>query len=124
MEFQKLPDPLPPQLLMDQMAVALTVLDLNGAIVYYNEHAAKTLDRKPSYLGRDIRGFHKPASNKRVEMILEAYAQGETREFAWQLERMGKTFAVRVAPLILEDKPAGLVHTVMILGRSPAGADE
>lgn len=124
MESQKLPDFLSAQLLMDQMAVALTVLDLEGVIVYYNEPAARMLDRKPSYIGRDIRDFHKPASNKRVEMILEAYAQGETREFAWQLERGDKTFAVRVAPLIVDDKPAGLVHTVMVLGRPPAGADE
>jgi DUF438 domain-containing protein len=124
MESKKLPNPLSPQLLMNQMAVALTVLDLEGAMVYYNEPAARMLDRKPSYIGHDIRAFHKPASNERIEAILQAYAQGETREFAWQLERGDTTFAVRVAPLILEDKPAGLVHTVMLLSRPPAGADE
>ncbi len=124
MEPAKLPDPLAPETLLDQMAVGLTVLDLDGAILFYNKHAAKVLDRKPSYIGRDIRDFHKPASNQRIEMILEAYARGETQEYAWQLARDGKVFGVRVAPLMEDDRPAGLVHTVMILGRPPAGADE
>jgi PAS domain-containing protein len=45
---------------LQQAAVAVTVLDLDGRIVFYNRYAPRILDRKPQYLGRDIRSFHQP----------------------------------------------------------------
>lgn len=102
--------------LLDQAPVAITVLDRQGVIVFYNRYAAGIVDRKPEYLGRDIREFHKPASNDKVDRILRAYAQGGREEYTWRLQRGDKEFAVRVSPWSQGGQWMGLVHVVMLLG--------
>lgn len=104
------------QELLDQLPVAVTVLDRRGNIVFFNQNAPSIVDRKPEYLGRDIREFHKPASNAKVDEILSAYAQGGRQEHSWRLERGDKEFMVRVRPWLKGQQWAGLVHTVMLLG--------
>ena len=102
--------------ILEQAAVAVTVLDLTGRIVFYNRYAPRILDRKPQYLGRDIRSFHQPASNQKTDRILAEYAAGGREEYAWRLEREGKVLAVRVAPWLRDDgRCRGLIHTVMPL---------
>lgn len=105
-----------PTELLDQLPVAVTVLDRGGIIKYYNEHAPKILDRKPEYLGRDIREFHQPASNAKTDRIFAAYAQGGREEYCWRLKRGDQEFMVRVRPWLRGGQWAGLVHTVMLLG--------
>jgi len=52
------------KLALDCMAVAVTIIDPNGTMIYYNQHSAKILDRKPEYIGTDIHSHHKmPGSN-------------------------------------------------------------
>ena len=41
-------------LAMDCMAVAVTIIDTKGTLLYYNQYSAKILDRKPVYIGTDI----------------------------------------------------------------------
>lgn len=109
-------------LAVDQMAVALTVIDLEARIVFFNDFATRILDRKPEYIGMDIRECHKvQASNDKIDKILDSYKNGSTEQHTWQLPRDGNLFAVRVAPLIMDGKPQGLVHTVMLLGRVDEG---
>lgn len=96
-----------------QMPAALTVLDLEGNILFYNDYSATFLDRKPEYIGRDVRDFHKPASNEKVDRILKSYAEGSREIYTWQLPRDGNLFQVRVAPLIQDEKCTGLLHVVM-----------
>jgi hypothetical protein len=38
---------------MDCMGAAVTIIDTNGTLLYYNQHSAKVLDRKPEYIGTD-----------------------------------------------------------------------
>lgn len=102
--------------LLDQAPVAVTVLDRQGGIVFYNRYAATIVDRKPEYLGRDIREFHKPGSNAKVDGMLRAYAQGGREEYFWRLKRGDREFQVRVCPWLQDGQWAGLVHTVMLLG--------
>ncbi|MCF8041605.1 MAG: PAS domain-containing protein [Desulfarculaceae bacterium] len=102
--------------LLDQAPVAVTALDNRGTIVFFNQYAGNIVDRKPEYLGRDIREFHQPASNAKVDAILDAYAQGGREEYSWRLKRGDKEFMVRVRPWLRDGKWAGLVHTVMQLG--------
>ena len=106
-----------PELLLEQVPVAITVLDLEGRIRFYNRHAPRILDREPHYLGQDIRRFHQPRSAAKIESFLRAYAQGRREEFAYQIEREGSRLAVRVAPLLEGDRCLGLIQTVMLLGR-------
>lgn len=100
---------------LGQAAVAVTVLDLEGRLLFYSRHAPRLLDRRPSYLGRDVRELHQPASAAKMTAILAAYAAGGREEFTWQLHRGEKVFTVRVAPLELSGANRGLVHTVMLM---------
>ena len=107
---------IPVRELLDQAPVAVTALDRQGNIVFFNQYATNIVDRKPEYLGRDIREFHQPASNDKVDAILRAYAQGGREEHSWRLKRGDKEFMVRVRPWLKHGKWAGLVHAVMLLG--------
>ena len=107
---------IPVRELLDQSPVAVTALDRQGNIVFFNQYATNIVDRKPEYLGRDIREFHQPASNDKVDAILKSYAQGGCEEHSWRLTRGDKEFMVRVRPWLQEGRWAGLVHTVMLLG--------
>lgn len=109
-------DGIPVGELLDQAPVAVTALDRQGIIVFFNQYAGKVVDRKPEYLGRDIRDFHKPESNAKVDAILAAYAGGGREEYSWRLKRGDKELMVRVAPWLKDGEWAGLVHTVMLLG--------
>jgi 3-oxoadipate enol-lactonase len=100
---------------LGQAAVCNTVLDIEGRLLFYSHYGPKILDRKPAYLGRDVGELHQPASRAKMQAILKAYRDGERREYTWRLPRGEKTFAVRVAPLILAERAVGLVHTVMLL---------
>ncbi|MCF8033670.1 MAG: PAS domain-containing protein [Desulfarculaceae bacterium] len=111
----KQPEPAPPSELLAQAPVALTVLDTQGRLLYYNPYAPTILDRQPAYLGRDVRELHNAASNAKIDAILDAYASGERREFGWVLERGGKRFAVRVRPWIKDGQWAGVLHAVVLL---------
>ncbi len=108
------PADLTPQVL-GQAAVAVTVLDLEGRLLFYSQYAPQILDRKPAYLGREVGELHQPASRAKIAAILAAYRAGQRREYTWRLPRGEKTFAVRVAPLILAEQAVGLIHTVMLL---------
>lgn len=120
-----IPDPeLNLDLVLHQVPVAVTVLDLEGKILFYNRHAPRILDRQPHYLGRDIRGFHHPKSAAKIEKFLESYARGGREEFCYQIEREGNRLAVRVAPLLEGERCRGLIHTVMLLGAVSPGRPE
>lgn len=100
---------------LDQAPVAITVLDTAGRLRFYNSYAATILDRRPEYLGRDIRDFHQPDSQKKIETILAGYAAGGRQEHSWRLAREEQEFLVRVAPLVINGRLKGLVHAVMVL---------
>lgn len=102
------------------MPVALTLCDLMGRVLYYNNYATKILDRKPEYIGRDVRELHQvQKSRDRITEILAAYGKDGREEYTWRLSREGREFQVRVAPLVLGGDCLGLIHTVLLLG--PAG---
>ena len=49
-------------LAVECMGVAVTITDTKGIVLYYNKHAAKILDRKPEYIGKDSHSHHKKAA--------------------------------------------------------------
>lgn len=40
-------------LAMECLGVAVTIIDTKGTLLYYNKKAAKILDRRPEYIGKD-----------------------------------------------------------------------
>jgi len=101
--------------LWEQVAAAITVLGLEGTILFYNAYAPKILDRKPAYIGRDVCELHKPASAAKIRAMLDAYRQGQAKEFAWQAGRDGQQYAVRLSPLTRGGQICGAVHVAMLL---------
>lgn len=101
--------------LWDQVAAAITVLDLDGTILFYNAHAPRILDRKPEYIGRDIRDLHNPASNAKIEAMLKTYQKGQAQEFCWRLTRNNQEYVIRLTPLMKDLRISGAVHIAMLL---------
>ncbi|MEW5910936.1 MAG: PAS domain-containing protein [Thermodesulfobacteriota bacterium] len=106
--------------ILDGARAAITVFDLEGRLLYYNHHAPQIVDRKPEYIGRDIRSCHsQPRSVERFTAILESYQAGKGQEFYYTATRNGRKLSVKVAPLIQEGRVVGGVHTVMALEPTP-----
>lgn len=99
--------------LVEQLPAGLTVLDPQGKVLYYNPAAAEFLDRKPEYIGRDVRQFHQPATNRKVDAILASYRKGSRKAHTWQFNREGKILQIRVRPLVVEGRFVALLHNVL-----------
>ena len=106
---------------IDQMPVSLTILDPEGSIVFYNKYAESIVDRKPEYIGRDVRDFHIPGSNLKIDRILAEYAQGSKEVHTWQLGTGSELRQVRVAPIYVDNEYQGLVHVVMPITLKDSG---
>lgn len=98
---------------LDCMAVAVSIIDTEGTLLYYNRQAAKTLDRKPEYIGTDIHLHHKrAASNLRVDQMFAEFRSGRTESFCYEAAPYGKTIVVTLSPIIRDGMFAGCVQTV------------
>ena len=77
---------------MDFMGVAVTIIDAKGTLLYYNQHSAKILDRKPEYIGTDIHSHHKQAeSNKKVDLMLREFEGGRKDPFHYEAKPVSYT---------------------------------
>ncbi len=100
-------------LAMDCMGVAVTIIDAKGTLLYYNQHSAKILDRKPEYIGTDIHSHHKKAdSNKKVDLMLREFEEGRKDPFHYEAKPYGKIILVTLSPIIKDEKFVGCVQTV------------
>jgi len=98
---------------MDAMAVAASIIDREGRLLYYNRHAEILLDRKPEYIGTDIRSHHKKAeSNKKVDAMLAAFEQGRKNPFHYEAKPYGEPIIVTLSPIREKGKFIGCVQTV------------
>jgi DUF438 domain-containing protein len=108
-DFSQLP------LLMDTIPVGITVVDLNGNIQFYNKYSSHILDRKPEYIGIDIRECHKKqASIDKIDHMLDAFQKGRHDEFGYETIRDGKHIVVKFSPLVVEGKISACVQTVIL----------
>ena len=100
-------------LAMDCMGVAVTIIDAKGTLLYYNPYSAKILDRKPEYIGTDIRSHHrKAASNKKVDLMLEEFEAGRQDPFHYEAKPYGEIIFVTLSPIIKNGNFIGCVQTV------------
>ena len=104
-------------LFLDKIPVGVTLVDLDGRILYYNEYCSEKFNRKPEWLGRDIRVCHqKQASNDRIDQMLEAFKNGLKEAFRYDANPYGDPIAVSFSPLEVDGKLVGCVHSVIIKG--------
>jgi DUF438 domain-containing protein len=100
---------------MDQLPVGITVLDQGGRILYYNATSARFVDRKPEYLGRDLRACHdKPASVARIDRMFEDLRTGGKDEVHYEAERNGRVLAVTVVPYRVDGSIVGFIQSVTV----------
>jgi DUF438 domain-containing protein len=99
---------------MECMGVGATIIDTEGKLLYYNKRAAEILDRKPEYIGKDIRPHHKKAdSNRKFDFMLQAFQKGRTEPFHYQAKPYGKIIFVTLSPMLDKGRFIGCIQSVM-----------
>jgi PAS domain S-box-containing protein len=99
----------------DSLPVAVTVTDPDGRILYYNAYSARVVDRKPEYIGRNIRDCHRQQKSiATIDRIFKEMKEGSRDAFYYEAERDGKTLAVTVTPWKKEGKLVGFIHSFVI----------
>ncbi len=102
---------------LDALPVGVTIFDLDGKILYYNEYCARYVDRKPEYIGKDIRFCHrKEKSIKTISKIIDQLKNGEIEEYYYESLRNGNKLAVTVTPFKPDGDLVGLIQSFTILG--------
>ena len=102
-------------LAVDCMGVAVTIIDTKGILLYYNQHSAKILERKPEYIGTDIHSHHKKAdSNKKVDRMLKEFEKGRKDPFQYEAKPYGKIIFVTLSPILKNGEFVGCVQTVRL----------
>lgn len=108
--------PLDPAQFIDQLPLKVSLIDLDGRLVFYSDSGSNLLDRRPELIEQDVRDCHaEAASSERTTRILEAYKNGGRQEYVWRVERDGVRFAVRVGPWVEQGRVLGLIHAAMVI---------
>lgn len=100
---------------MESMGVAVSIIDTEGRLIYYNNQAAKILDRKPEYIGEDVHSHHKkPPSNSKLDSMLQEFQKGRTEPFYYEVQPYGKIILVIVSPILENGRFIGCVQSVLL----------
>jgi DUF438 domain-containing protein len=100
--------------IVDRIPMAVTIFDLKGDLLYFNDTAPRIINRKPEHLGRDIRLCHqKPQSVVRINGMIQEFQQGRRDPISYEARPYGKTLLITVSPLEVEGRLVGCVHTAI-----------
>jgi DUF438 domain-containing protein len=100
-------------LAIDSIDVAVTIIDTKGTLLYYNQHSAMIVDRKPEYIGTDIHSHHNKAdSNKKVDLMIKKFEEGRKEPFYYQAKPYGEIIFVTLSPIIKNGVFIGCVQTI------------
>ena len=100
---------------MECMGVAVTIIDTEGTLLYYNKQATKILDRKPEYIGKDVHSHHKKTvSNKKLDLMLQDFLKGRTEPFYFDAKPYGKVILVILSPILENGKIIGCIQSVLL----------
>lgn len=100
---------------LDKIPIAVTVFDLEGRLLYFNDYSQKIIDRKSEYLGRDIRLCHKkPESNAKIDSMIQEFKNGRRQDFYYEAAPYGRRIAVTVSPLEVDGRLMGCIQTVAL----------
>lgn len=103
------------KLAMECMGVAVSIIDPEGSLLYYNKRAAKILDRKPEYIGKDIHSHHKKAAtNSKLDSMLQDFQKGRTEPFHYQAKPYGEIILVTLSPILENGKFIGCAQSVQL----------
>ena len=103
-------------MVLEKIPVGITVIDQEGHILYYNEYCSRFVDRKPEYIGKDIRFCHKkPESIEKIERILSELNEDKRKEFYYEAARGGNKLGVTVLPFDVDGKQIGFIQCFSII---------
>ena len=103
---------------LDKTPAGITVIDKEGHILYYNEYCARYVDRKPEYIGKNIRFCHqKEESMVKIKRILSELNEGKRDEFYYEAERAGNSLGVTVAPFFVDGLQIGFIQCFSMIRR-------
>ena len=103
-------------MVLEKIPVGITVIDLEGRILYYNDYCSKYVDRKPEYIGKDIRLCHKKSESiPKIDRILAGIREGKRNSFYYEAERNGKKLGVTVSPYETNGKLIGFIQSFVII---------
>ncbi|MFC1899389.1 PAS domain-containing protein [Chloroflexota bacterium] len=101
-------------LAVESMGVAISLIDTEGNLLYYNKQAEQILDRKPEYISKDIHIRHKKASNTKLNRMLEAFRKGRTEPFYYKATPSEKTIFVTLSPILKNNQFIGCAQSVQL----------
>ena len=100
---------------LNQIPIGITVTDLDGRILYYNEYSAQIVDRKPEYIGMDIRSCHiKSESIHKIDIILSEIRDGKRKNYYYETNRKEKMLCVTISPYEMNGKLIGFIQRIVI----------
>ena len=102
--------------LLEQAGVGVTILDRTGRVMFYNQWAANRLDRKPDYIGNDVRNNHRrKITNPRFDAMLKLFEEGRTDPVHYVARPYGKTtILVTVSPIKVDGELVGFSQIVLM----------
>src|SRR5262245_32868161 len=95
--------------LIEHAGVGVTILDRKGRVIFYNQWAANRLDRKPEYIGKDVRKNHRrEITNPRFDAMLKLFEEGRTDPVHYVARPYGKTtILVTMSPIRVDGELVG-----------------
>ncbi len=100
--------------LLDQLPAAVSILDLDAKLLYYSENAPDFVNRKPEFLGQDIRNCHKlQSSNDRIEAMIEGFKAGSREPVTYVAKPYGEPLRITVVPFIVNSTLLGCIQHVV-----------
>ena len=102
--------------ILEQAGVGVTILDRHGTVMYYNKWASEHLDRKPEYIGNDVRKRHRRAvTNPRFDAMLRLFEEGRVEPVRYVARPYGKTtILVTVSPIRVNGELVGFSQIVLL----------
>jgi DUF438 domain-containing protein len=108
---QKSPITRDQQDILNAFAVAVTIVDPVGIILFYNEYASRILDRRPEHLGRDVRECHKRLESvQKIDSMLLEFRQGRKEPFSYISMRNGSKLLVSFSPFVVAGELIGVLQ--------------
>ena len=102
--------------MLDQVPAGITVIDLEGHILYYNDYCARFVDRKPEYIGRNFAFCHrKEELVARINQMLSDLTTGKQDEIYYENQRGKIKLGVMLSKFVFEGEHVGFIQSFSLI---------
>jgi DUF438 domain-containing protein len=108
--------------LLDGLYSGTTLVDPDGRLIHYNQAAARYFDRKPEYIGVDIRSCHKnPESIARIDQWLAEFKAGREEMVVRLTNNRGRNWRMTFAPIRVDGVLVAALEVMELLDTEGEG---